>query len=350
MTVWLLLSESNLLFPVENWLSSANFRSWESIQLADMEGTRSARETLKRAQMSLAKAMLILTPEQIKAAKGLYKYCSGRIKWMSSANLIDKSSKDEKKRLLGQALSDLDQSLAIHKEIYGDHTLTARTLNLIGNCYMERGEPNDALESYQQAMDMKIKVVGSEKHFDIPTYYNQLSQVYEALGKKETPSSSLFQENYQKAVGCINKALGLQKELGVNDTVETATFQRNIANILIGLEQYDQALEYAQNSFKIRKFHLGKHPETVRILYLIGVLHEKREDLEAALQSYEEAFAMEESLPDDNHSVVRKRLCSKLEGLCDDLGEEDKLKTYGPKMEKIRKVKQSCSVLKRSCR
>ena len=326
-----------------------------------MEGTQNASETLKRAEISLTKARLMLPPEQTQAAKGLYKYCSGKIKYMSSANLIEESSTKEKNQLLEQALSDLKQSLAIHEEIYDDHTLTARTLNLIGNCYMERGEPKEALEFYRKAMGMKIKVVGSEEHFDIPTHYNNLSQAYEALGNNEDTSWSfqgfanriwsLFskgpkRENYEKGAEMVRKALSLQEKMGVNDTNDTATFQRNLANILIGLGDYDQALESAKKSFKIRNELLADHPETVRILYLTGIIHEWRKDRKAALQSYEEAFVIEESLPDDNHSVVRKLLCDRFQEMCKKLGRNDKQQKYKPRIAKIRNVRNFCSLMK----
>jgi CRISPR/Cas system-associated exonuclease Cas4 (RecB family) len=70
---------------------------------------------------------------------------------------------------------------------------------------------------------------------------------------------------------------------------------------------------------------------------LIGIIHEWRKVHNAALQSYEAAFEMEESLPADNHSVVRLLLCDRLEIMCKKLNNKDKLKEYQLRITMIRR-------------
>jgi len=50
----------------------------------------------------------------------------------------------------------------------------------------------------------------------------------------------------------MEKALKLEEDLGVGDTEHTETFQRNLANSLIGLGEYERALDYANKSYQAR--------------------------------------------------------------------------------------------------
>lgn len=62
-----------------------------------------------------------------------------------------------------------------------------------------------------------------------------------------------------------------------------------------------------------RQERYGEHPETVNILYLIGIIHEYRKDRKAAYQIYEQAFEMEEKLPHHNHSRSREKIRDRLQ-------------------------------------
>jgi tetratricopeptide (TPR) repeat protein len=314
-----------------------------------MEGTQQFESTLAKANEAIKKAESTASPEQMKEVKSLYLHCSGKIKWMRVTHLPRKEIKGKDgKKLLEEGINDLQEAVVMRKEFMGDqsdHTLNSRALNLIGNCYMELEDPQKAKTFYQEAMDMKKRLVKSEKHWEFPTYYNQFAQVHEKLGRKEEEKwynrlfgSKKAKKEYQLGVEWMEKSLALQEELGVSDTEHTATFQRNLANIFLGLGQNDKALEYAQKSYENRDARLGKHPETVRIIYLIGIIHEWRKDRRTALESYEKAFEMEESLPEGNHSVVRMLIRNRFEIMCKRLKEKDKLKEFHSKVKEIEKV------------
>lgn len=296
-------------------------RCWQSIQCTDKEGRRLAQSTLDKAQECIKKAEATASCEQMNEVQSLYSHCSGKIKYYTATKLVDKPK--ERKRFLEEGINDLKKAISSRKKFLKDSTLSSRGLNLIGNCYMELDEPLNAKSYYQDAMHMKKRLVRSDEHWEFPTFYNQIAQVHDQIGRKHEEGffkwfggKEKAKEEYEEAVKWMRKSLELQEKLEVSGTEHTATFLRNLANILLGLKQYDEALECANKSYEIRNKYLGKHPDTVRILYTTGTIHEWRNDPEAALQTYEEAIEMEESLPEDNHSVVRKLLYDRLEEMC----------------------------------
>lgn len=255
--------------------------------------------------------------------------------------------------MLKQASEELLDARKIYQDVYsdhgGDHSLAVRTLNVLGNCSMELEDAKTAEDYYQQALEMKLRLTsGNEKHSEIPTFYNQLSQVYEMLGDKESKQfsfrgmfgldNSKAEKYYEDGVLYLRKAVELNKEIGLEDSLGTATFNRNMAIILIVLKRYNEALECANASYNIRRELFGIHPETVRIKYLMGVINEWKKDLHAALLCYQEAFEIEEKLPEENHSMVKDLVCDRFEEMCVKCKEKRKLREYAERIKQLKKV------------
>lgn len=171
-----------------------------------------------------------------------------------------------------------------------------------------------------------------------------IPQVHERRGMKIEKSffgsfrKKEFKSEYKKAVEWMEKALKLEQDLGVGDTQHTDTFQRNLANSLIGIGEYDKSLEYATKCYEARLERYGEHPETVSILYLTGIIHEWRKDIEAACKSYESAFEMEEKLPSYNHSRCRDMIRSRLKEMYKKLKRKEKEKELQIRIDEIEKV------------
>ncbi|EDO34422.1 predicted protein [Nematostella vectensis] len=330
---WAELAESE-----GHWLSGAQMRCWECIQEVDMVGHDKGMEVLNKAKADLKKvAKSDKGTDRFNAVLGLYYYCQGRLYWIQSER--EKGKKADQAAEAG--IQHLERSLEIRRQHLGDHTQTARTLNLIGNALMTINEPDKALGMYQEALEMKRRLVGSDDHWEMPTYYNQIAAVYERKATNEEKknffrrSRKKIEEYFTKAKEWYEKAIALQEELGVGETEHTPTYYRNLANTLIALKDYDGALRYAQGSYDRRKEQRGDHPETARILYLIGIIHEWRKDKGAALESYEEAFRVEETLPHNNHSVVWPYIIDRLTQMCEMLRKTDKLRDYKRRIREI---------------
>jgi len=165
------------------WLDSVNLRSWQAMQSSDLDDNREANQVLQIAEKSLIKAQETgASQEQLKAAKSLILQSQGRLRWQEAAKMAISSDKHEDKKrtnLIKEGLSHLREAVKLRKETFEEKntTLKARLLNLIGNCYMELNEPDEAEGFYLEAMEMKRQLIGSDRHWEMPTYYNQIAQV-----------------------------------------------------------------------------------------------------------------------------------------------------------------------------
>ena len=139
---------------------------------------------------------------------------------------------------------------------------------------------------------MREKLSGSEYHYDMPVYKNQIGTVYEAKGE------------YEEAVKWYKEALRLLEDLKISGYEDEALFCRNLANVLIRQEKYHKAIEPAEKAYNIRQKRLGTHPDTVRSIFRLGVLEANLRAYHKALDHFLTAWKMEKSLVAGNHSEV----------------------------------------------
>ena len=250
-------------------------------------------EVLEEASSLLNRAKSLETQDSYDAELSLYLYVKGEI-------LAEKSEAEE-------ALKMLLQSLKIRKRIFKEHVLTMRTMNAIGNCLQQLERCDEAGNYYYETKKMRSKLTGSDRHFDMPVYYNQLGTIHEAKGLAKKSSIESIEE-FKASIDWYQKALDLEVELGVSGFGNTATYHRNMANTYMHMEDYDKAFEAASKALEIRKNIFKTHPETVKSLYQLGITLEWRasernqdpELLEQALDNYEQASKMLSVLPEHN--------------------------------------------------
>ena len=113
-------------------------------------------------------------------------------------------------------------------------------------------------------------------------------------------------DNYKDAYKYFKKALQKEKDLKIDGFYNTARIMFNISNTCRDLDKDAEALRYAKESFQIRKELLKNHPDTVKSLYLLAVIHHEQNLLVDAIEYYKRAFWMEEELPANFHSRDRK--------------------------------------------
>ena len=279
---------------------------WEALQVLTLEGWRRAaevvqesRELLKRVQRDGKKTKLF------KIAKSSCLFVEGEV--FSRAGNWPK------------ALKSLRRSLEIMEDQLKNHTSTCRCLNAIGNCYNSLGNPEQAIKFYTRAYEMRQKLSGSREHFDLPLFRSQIGTVYESMAIQEylknrtmTPQA---EKNFRKAIGYYQEALDLAKELKLTGILYTALYNRNIANAYSWLMEYEKAKPFAYNGYQIRKDILGKHPLTARSTFQMAENSRGLGDYDKAKEYYEEAWEIEKSLGQGNHSEVRDRLIKSYEGM-----------------------------------
>jgi len=185
-------------------------------------------------------------------------------------------------------------------------------LGSIGNIYHNLGKPDEALEYYQQALEINRKLgyeQGAAHNLNnIGTLYNELSKHDEALECQEEALkiSKKFKDKQAIANSLTNigiiytdsgkpeEALKLfQEALEINKKLK---YQEGIANVFnnIGLaysnlKETDQALNYYQKALKINK-EIGYKEGVATNLGNIGLIYITLGKSEEALKYYQEAL------------------------------------------------------------
>ena len=284
-------------------LCRAQLKCWEARQVLDVDGTEKAFEVLKEASCSLG-IVQDKSSESYRLSKGLFLYSEGETYWRKG---------DYRK-----ALETLELSLQLTEKLLNVHTDLARCYNAIGNCHSSLNMPEKALEFYKKAYKMQEELSGSDHHFDMPMYKNQIGTAYEG------------QRDYARAERCYRDALELLDELKLSGFHDEAQFRRNLANALMFQEKYSEAVEPADRAYNIWMKILGNHPRTVRSIYQRAVLQSCREDFNKSLELFLEAWKMEKSLGAGNHSKVWRKIIKGVEDMYDDTAEERKMERYLP--------------------
>ena len=220
--------------------------------------------------------------ESFKLTQGLYLYFEGEIYYQY--------------RGYRTAIICLESSLDLMEGALKPDTNLVRCCNVLGDCYYGLDRPEKALEFYNKALKMREELSGSDYHFDMAVYKNQIATVYEKKGE------------YDEAVKCYKDALELLEELNCLGYEDEALFRRNLANVYVRQEKYKEAEEEAKKAVKIRLKILGNHPDTVRSNFQLGVIQVNLKAYHKALDFFLKAWEMEKLLGAGNQSVVWRHI------------------------------------------
>ena len=218
---------------------------------------------------------------------------------------------------MAKALRNLHRSLKIMEDILRSHTSTTRCLNAIGNCHNKLDKPDEALEYYTRAYEMRTELSGSVNHFDMPVFKGQIGTVYELKGQiyRKEQQEDEARKQFRKAIECYQQALKLAKDLKIPGMLNTALFNRNIANTYAWLRDFEEAYQPAKDAYEIRKDILGNHPDTARSAFQMAEICRFLEDYKEAEGYYEQAWEIEKSLGAGNHSAVMARIVDSYEAM-----------------------------------
>ena len=269
------------------------------MHVLDHDGPKEALDVLHEAAHSLEKVQHI-TSTNFNLTQGLYSYTEGEIYYKAQDYKI--------------ALQSLKLCLHYMEELPEVNLQLPRCYNAMGNCYYHGLEDyNKALDFYSKAIKMTKEISGgSENHYDLPVYKNQIGTVYQGQG------------NYAEAIEHYKEAIRLLEELKISGCPDEANFQRNLANAYLYQDSFKEAVEPAERAFEIRKKYLGNHPDTVRSIFQRGVIQAFLEEPKKALDLLKEAWDMEKLLLPGNHSVVWKQIIEHIVYLIEDGNQKKK--------------------------
>ena len=285
-------------------LLRAELKCQEAWQVLRLEGWKRALEVLKKADETMK-----TVPEEVKSSESFrltqssYLFVEGEMYWRAGK--------------LAKARKVLHQSLGIMEDILSSHTSITRCLNAIGNCHSKLGEADEAIKYYERAYKMRKELSGSMNHFDMPLFKGQIGTAHEEKGRislkagQEEEASKYF----RKAIKYYQEALELAKELKVPGMLNTALYNRNIANAHAWLGENKEAYQPAKNGYDIRKDILGNHPWTARSAFQMAEICRRLKNYGEAKKFYQEAWEIEKSLAQGNHSEVMIRIVDSYEDM-----------------------------------
>ena len=258
-------------------LFRSQLRCWEARLVSEAQGAHKAFEVLAKASTSL-KQVDEKSTESFKLTQGLYLYFEGEIYYQN--------------RDYHKAIKCLESSLDLMEGPLKLDTNVARCYNALGNCYYRLDRPEKALEFLNKALKMREELIGSDYHYDMAVYKNQIGTAHAVKGE------------YDEAVKCYRDGLEILKELKCLGYEVEAAFRRNLANVYVHQKKYNEAMEESINALIIRLKILGNHPDNVQSIFQLGVIQANLQAYDKALNFFLKAWKMEKCLDAGNHSAV----------------------------------------------
>ncbi|XP_019643984.1 PREDICTED: uncharacterized protein LOC109485032 [Branchiostoma belcheri] len=264
-----------------NTLNHAFMKCWQAEQLVE-------RGLLNDALKIVGKLMKTLTEmEKTKNSDGL-QLTLARCYYIKGRVLVYRKQHKDSLKLL-------EDTLGIEKQVLKKHTLTARTLNMLGHVYFNIEHEERAKVYHEEAYNMLKKLVRSENHPDFPNYLTNIGACYHRLGNKHPRESLESTENYERALDYYDKAYQLQVRLKMEGHQGTATVFKNKATTLVEMERFEDARPLAEKALKIRRRrHIPGMPDLARALYFVGSIYldlgkeaADRQDRDAARDQYQ---------------------------------------------------------------
>ena len=179
------------------------------------------------------------------------------------------------------ALRIAERGLAMAEQ-QGNSNLISSFLNHSGLIYLDKGQPEKALNFYNKALDL-----GAEESSMI---LNNIAMVYKS------------QRDYQNAILWLKKALEVSKS--TPKVIEKITILNNLGLTYYSDGKYQEAFEYYEQALEINK-NLGDLGIKSRLLSNIGSVYFSQNNYESALDKFQEALQISEELGDLNGVSVR---------------------------------------------
>ena len=230
------------------------------------------------------------------------------------------------------AKDSLEKSIDIRERLEpGGSTEIVRSYIVLGNIYnmtedihrrdgnFDKTEPllEKALDVYNGALELCKKLSPSGLHVDLPQIESNIGTIWSQRGlllqqKDERDGRSdenkEAQECFAKAEECFKQSLETEKKLKLDGLYETSVKLVNMGDVQGYIRKFEDAVKSLVEALELRRMFKGDHEDTVLVLYKLGNLSVKMKKFKEAAEYYKEAFEMDERLPKDFHSAMRKQI------------------------------------------
>jgi len=229
-----------------------------------------------------------------------------------------------------EAITYFKKAQKIIENVLGkSHPHIGNLYESIGYVYNEQGELEKAVSYYQKGLDVYEKVYGKINSI-VANSYRKLSDVYSKQG------------DYGKALDNYLKALEIDEKIYDEKDFHMAKSYSAVGDIYLKLENDEKAMEYYHKTLRIVEiingenysyvtksddkdgeiyFHVKSNeylvlidmikrlkitPNIVTCYYNIGEVHDKRGDYAKALEYFQKALTIQQTVLGENHPNVQK--------------------------------------------
>ena len=293
-------------------------------------------ENLKKERKYFSKDM------QLDHLRGLHNYARGEVLYrMIRANhsLSDCQA----------AVESVKECIEIRERLDEDcNTDTIRSYISLGNIYnvMEDshrrnenfGETEScldkALEAYNKGYEMRLKLSPPDGlHVDMPQIQSNIGTIWmqrgvllrmmdRRAGRYEENQRAL--EHFKEAEKWFQDSLKTEEQLKLDGLYETSVKLVNLGDLQRNVKKHGEAMKTLLKALEIRKILKGDHEDVVLVLYRLGSISTEMQEFKEAARYYKEAFEMDNRLPVNFHSAVRKEIRIYLIGAYQLWGHQDK--------------------------
>nr|WP_316639888.1 serine/threonine-protein kinase [uncultured Roseateles sp.] len=175
-------------------------------------------------------------------------------------------------------------------ELRGQPALQASMKGVLGKVYENIGRPRDAVELYEQAVNLEQTV---QRPLREAAMLNNL-----AMALSNTSQAA-------RALEPARRSLALRQARLPADALELAESHNTLGWVLSRNYAFDEARQHLDRSLAIRQARLGpEHLDVAITLHNLGMLHQRAGQLALAENDFRRALAIKTRLLDDQHPTV----------------------------------------------
>lgn len=196
-----------------------------------------------------------------------------------------------------KALSAYQQALDIRNKILGpNHPDLAASYNNMGIVYRRQGKYSQALQAYTKTLSIEEKALGP-KHPNVGGTLNNMGIVYYVQGK------------YNQAMQVFQKAIALREKSLGHDHPYLASSLNNLGTIYRHQKRFNVAKAAMQRALSIREKTFGTyHPKVADVMSNMGSSYLEQADYAQALRHYQKSLMIREKVLGGGHPALASSL------------------------------------------
>lgn len=183
---------------------------------------------------------------------------------------------------------------------FGDsHAVYASTISNIALMYKSLGKMEEAVESYQHALEVYEKSVGKQHASYATTLFN-LGAVYRTVAQSAKGMERL--QAHQQAIDCFEETYKIRKANLDSNHPDIALTECNLGLLYWYLKQQKKGVEMLQNAkVRLEQVYGVKHVSTALAMNNLAFVYKESERYDEAIALYQEVVATRRELLGSRH-------------------------------------------------